>query len=212
MDIRNWLFDNKVFSIYKSNLPVICVGNLSAGGNGKTPLVRMIVSELQKIGMQPVVVSRGYGGKIKGPYKVSVSDTPIDVGDEALIYAGDGVPTVIGRSRVAAVKFVESNKVGNVVVLDDGFQHRWLARDLNIVTVNCATDSDVEAFLVGHLLPLGRFRENRDRALSRADMIVFARRSLSDGDGDIDPRLVPFGKKVGLYYSSAFSAPRFISI
>lgn len=199
--MRNALFDSGIFHAYKSSLPVISVGNLTAGGNGKTPLVILLAEELRKKGYSPVVLARGYGGTHRGPLLVGAEHGPQDVGDEPLLIAQKAsVPVVVARRRSAGARFIEAKKVGNLIILDDGFQHRWLARDLDIVSVYCGSAESREAFLAGQLLPAGRFREFRDRAFQRIHLCVFASRDSGSRDSfDALYRVVPAG--VQLYRS-----------
>lgn len=187
---RNWLYDRGIIPAYRSRIPVISVGNLSVGGNGKTPLVLYLAEELQARGFRPVLLSRGYGGKLRGPYRVKTDDDPRLIGDEPLLLAQrSGCPVVVARRRVRGAKFIEDNKLGTVIILDDGFQHRRLARCVDIVTTNVGTDEAVEDFLRGDLLPKGRFREQRALALARADVLIFNERSLQKGFRSLDERL-----------------------
>ncbi len=175
--IRSWLYDAKVVDTYESSLAVVSVGNVTAGGNGKTPLCMYLAAELQSRGLRPVILSRGYGGRLRGPRRVQPGDSARLVGDEPALMARTGtVPVYIARSRVAGARLIEREDAGNVIVLDDGFQHRALARQVDIVSVFAGTRDAVDLFVAGELLPLGRFRENRQRALRRASMVVVAER------------------------------------
>ncbi|MDD4956463.1 MAG: tetraacyldisaccharide 4'-kinase [Candidatus Omnitrophica bacterium] len=133
----------------KVDVPVISVGNITAGGTGKTPFSLYIVRELAGRGCRPAILTRGYGR------------------DEDKMLAGElpEVPVVVGRDRVKSAAYAVS-KGCDVLVMDDGFQHRALERDLDIVLV----DADSMAGNTG-LLPRGPFRE-RISALSRADIVV----------------------------------------
>lgn len=200
---RNALYNRGRLRSYTSALPVISIGNLTAGGNGKTPLCLYLVEELRSRGLKPVILSRGYGGKRKGPYLVKTDDAPGDVGDEPLLMARtSGVPVVISRSRSHGAQMIEREKLGNVVVLDDGFQHRALARDLDIISMFAGSEDAVDAFVEGELLPLGRFREDRDAGLQRAGLFVVSYRSVVPFGQEmpaVDPRilsLVPSGVTV----------------
>lgn len=162
-EVRNWLFDNKIFKTTKISLPVISVGNIHVGGTGKTPLVIFLALELKKKGYNPVVLSRGYKGRLRGPHIVVNSDSYTDVGDEPiLIKRKAAVPVVIAKDRVKGAKFIQEKKLGDLVILDDGYQHRWLHRDLNILLLPSET---------GSLLPHGTLREDL-RNKSRADIVI----------------------------------------
>jgi tetraacyldisaccharide 4'-kinase len=150
--------------------PVISVGNLAVGGSGKTPLVARIAAMLRESGVRVAVLSRGYGGRAKGPLLVSdgvsvLADAEA-AGDEpvALARALDGTVLAVGRRRIDAARMVEERFPGCVFVLDDGFQHLALRRDLDVVAV-------APADLVDRPLPAGRLRESV-AALARADLVL----------------------------------------
>lgn len=188
---RNFLFDKGFLPQYSSQLPVVSVGNLTAGGNGKTPLVMFLADRLQQRGYIPCILSRGYGGSEAGPYQVSDSDLARKVGDEPLMMAKAlTCPVVIARKRVAGAKFIEKNKLGNCIILDDGFQHRWLARDVDILSIDVSTPLAREEFKEGSLLPLGLFREGRKKGLERATTVVLSHRSLHRKAQDADPAIL----------------------
>jgi len=177
--LRNKLYDKGLLGTHRSSLPVISVGNLTAGGSGKTPLCIFLAEALLERGHKPVILSRGYGGKLKGPHVVSPDDGFENVGDEPLLMARrKKFPVVICRKRVLGARYIEAQKLGSVIILDDGFQHRALSRDLDIVTINIGHRRAVQDFVAGRLLPAGGFRENRERALKRARAIVLASRNL----------------------------------
>ncbi len=179
MRARNYLYDKNYFSSYRSSLPIISIGNITAGGNGKTPLTLFLAHELSVRGKAPVILSRGYGGKLRGPKLVESTDSPLSVGDEPLMLRRENAaPVVVAKDRVAGVKFIEAGKLGNIIILDDGFQHRRLWRDLDIIAVESGSDEAEKSFLAAELLPLGMFREPREAALKRADIVVFTERSL----------------------------------
>lgn len=175
--IRNHLYDSGSLPVYHARIPIVCVGNLTVGGTGKTPLVLALASSFVARGERPVILSRGYGGRYRGPYVVKSSDEAKDVGDEPLLLARRGICTVvISRDRVAGARFIEGAQRGSVIILDDGFQHRRLGRSCNIVSFFVGTERAVEEIERGELLPRGRFREDRDSGLHRADMVVLSTR------------------------------------
>lgn len=178
-NFRNWLFDRGLLSQELAQVPVISVGNLTSGGNGKTPFTIHLARIAQNLGAKPVVISRGYGGTVSGPHLVTEQDLAAAVGDEPLLISRRaGCPVVIARRRVEGARFVIDHNLGDLIVLDDGFQHRYLSRQLNLVLIDVTTTPRVEEFIKGKLLPAGRFREDRDRGLRRADGVVFVTRSL----------------------------------
>jgi len=191
MDVRNWLYDRHILTSYLAKLPVISIGNISAGGNAKTPITIMLANELKRRGISPVVLSRGYGGKEKGPYLVLGNESPAEVGDEPLlIRSSTNLPVVVSRLRVNGAEFIAENNLGQVIVLDDGFQHRQLQRKINIVSIDIGSESAIEAFIKGEVLPLGRLRETRDKALKRVDIIIFSTRRYYKQLPPLDKRLL----------------------
>lgn len=180
---RNYLYDRGLLRSYTSALPVVSVGNLTVGGNGKTPLCLYLVAALQGRGLKPVILSRGYGGKLRGPHIVRTSDSPRSVGDEPLLMAlNSGAPVVIARSRADGARLIEREALGDVIILDDGFQHRALARQVDILSAFLGSADSIDDFLAGEILPLGRFREDRDVGLRRASFVVASfRRVVSAG-------------------------------
>jgi tetraacyldisaccharide 4'-kinase len=192
--VRNMLYDRGIARSFQSELPVISVGNVTVGGNGKTPLCLWLVERLRAVGYQPVIVSRGYGGTRRGPYRVKEGDSPLEVGDEPLLLAQRaGCPVYIARSRSAGAARVAADQAGDLIILDDGLQHRRLKRDVDIVSIFAGTEKAVTEFVAGALLPFGRFREARTAALRRASIVVISDRAVSTGDatmGAVDPRLM----------------------
>lgn len=136
-------------------VPVVVVGNLVVGGAGKTPAVIAIVELLRGAGWTPGVVSRGHGGRISGVAEVDAASSAADVGDEpVLIHARTRAPLVVGRDRVAAVQALRrAHAEVDIVVSDDGLQHRRLARDLQVLVF------DARGMGNGLLLPAGPLRE-----------------------------------------------------
>lgn len=122
---------------YRSRLPVICAGNLVAGGAGKTPLALWIVRHLQQQGHRPAFLSRGYGGRLVGPHKVDpLNDTAHDTGDEPLLLA-QSAPTIIARDRAAGARMIEATAATHIV-MDDGLQNPGLTKDLSLAMVDAA--------------------------------------------------------------------------
>ena len=120
---------------YRSRLPVICVGNLVAGGAGKTPLALWIARYLQEQGHTPAFLSRGYGGRIIGPHKVDpLIETARDVGDEPLLLA-QTAPTVVARDRAAGARMIEDTAATHII-MDDGLQNPGLAKDLSLAMID----------------------------------------------------------------------------
>jgi tetraacyldisaccharide 4'-kinase len=179
-NFRSWLYDKKLLESYKINLPIICIGNLTAGGNSKTPLSIYIYKLLKESGYQPIVLLRGYKGSELGPIEVTKDLDVNAVGDEAvMMHHLYNLKVLVSRDRVAGARFIESRKLADVIILDDGLQHQRLIRDLNILCINATTPDDLKEFSEGNLLPFGLFRENRAKGLKRVQLAVFINRSLS---------------------------------
>jgi tetraacyldisaccharide 4'-kinase len=163
--LRNILFDRGVLSSRRLRQPVVSVGNLSVGGSGKTPFVIALGELLKARGVRFDVLSRGYGRKTRGVLVVETGGTASDFGDEPLLIARRlGVPVIVGESRYAAGWLAEQKFQPQLHILDDGFQHRSLARDFDIVLM---TERDFE----DRMLPSGRLREPLS-SLARADAVV----------------------------------------
>ncbi len=164
---RNTLYDRGLLRARRLRGPVISVGNLSVGGSGKTPFVLLLGELLKARGLKFDILSRGYGRQSHGIALVDPSGSSRDFGDEPLLMARRlGVPVVVGEDRYQAGVFAE-NKFGlQLHLLDDGFQHRALARDFDISLVTSEDARD-------RLLPAGRLREPL-ASLRRADIVVLS--------------------------------------
>lgn len=149
-------------------VPVIVVGNITVGGTGKTPLTLWLVQALQTAGYRPGIVSRGYGGRQRGPLAVTAASDPADVGDEPLLLAQRAqVPVYIGRRRAAAGRaLLQAHPDTDVLIADDGLQHYALGRDVEIAVVD-----GLRRFGNGRLLPAGPLRE-LPRRLDAVDAVV----------------------------------------
>jgi tetraacyldisaccharide 4'-kinase len=162
---RNALFDRGVFHARRLEGPVVSVGNLSVGGSGKTPFVLLLGELLKARGMKFDILSRGYGRRTRGVALVDPGGSSCDFGDEPLLVARRlGMPVVVGEDRYQAGLFAENSFGPQLHLLDDGFQHRALARDFDIVLVTSEDARD-------RLLPAGRLREPLT-SLRRADAVV----------------------------------------
>lgn len=169
--LRNAFYDRGTFKTRALSRPVISVGNISAGGSGKTPFVIALGGLLKERGIAFDILTRGYGRTSKEIMVVDPSGSPDQFGDEPLLVARKlGIPVVVGADRYRAGLLAEEKFPDSKLhLLDDGFQHRRLKRDFDIVLV---ADEDLRATL----LPMGRLREPFS-ALRRADAVVLGARS-----------------------------------
>jgi tetraacyldisaccharide 4'-kinase len=170
--LRNCLYDRGLLASFRVPARIISVGNITVGGTGKTPLVETLARFFAGQGQRVAVVSRGYGRKGKNTVVVSDGNTvlsdPDITGDEPLLLARHlkGIPVLVGTDRVAASREAVRLFGSTLIVLDDGFQHRRLKRDLDVVTLRRG-----DPFGNGLLLPAGPLRESL-KGLRRADVIV----------------------------------------
>ncbi|MDR3720351.1 MAG: tetraacyldisaccharide 4'-kinase [Candidatus Acidoferrales bacterium] len=166
--LRNTLYDRGTLSARQLQQPVVSVGNLSVGGSGKTPFVIALGEMLKARGIRFDVLSRGYGRKTRGVLVVEPEGKARDFGDEPLLIARRlGVPVIVGEIRYDAGRVAEQKFHPQLHILDDGFQHRSLFRDFDIVLL---TERDFD----DKMLPSGRLREPLS-SLKRADAIVLPR-------------------------------------
>jgi tetraacyldisaccharide 4'-kinase len=169
---RDWLYARGVLRSRAVDCPVVSIGNLTVGGTGKTPAVELVVRTLIELGHRPAVVSRGYGRQSSGTQVVadtaSIRIDADEAGDEPFLLARrlPGVPVVVGANRHEAATLARQRFAATAVVLDDGFQHRTLRKDLEIVMTRAR-----RPWGNGRLLPAGPLREPLT-ALERADLVV----------------------------------------
>lgn len=164
--LKNRLYDRRLFKVNKLSRPVVSIGNISVGGSGKTPFVIALGELLKQRGISFDVLSRGYRRKSRAVAIVDPLGSPEEFGDEPLLIARQlQVPVIVGANRYEAGLLAEKTFPSRLHLLDDGFQHRKLHRDFDMVMVPA---SDLSA----KLLPLGRLREPIS-ALDRADALVW---------------------------------------
>jgi len=159
--------DRKVADVkrYFSRLPVICIGNFTAGGGGKTPTAIAIAEALKAAGERPCFLTRGYGGKTKGPVLVIKGQTAAEIGDETVLLHAH-TSTVVSADRAAGAKLIESTDA-TVIIMDDGFQNPQLAKDFNLIVV----DSNV-GLGNGLVMPAGPLRAPLDKQMQGAGALV----------------------------------------
>jgi tetraacyldisaccharide 4'-kinase len=175
---RRQAFEKGYISAHKISVPVIIVGNISVGGNGKTPLVIRLAQLLKQQGLRPGVLSRGYGGKsAKYPLTVLPDSSPKVVGDEPVLMKQHlSCAMVVDPDRPRGAKYLVDNHKCNVIICDDGLQHYALKRDIEIVVMDgkrrCGS---------GFLLPMGPLRESQKR-LASVDFVVVNGGSVKTGE------------------------------
>lgn len=179
---------------YRARLPVICIGNFTVGGAGKTPTAIAVAKLLASGGGPPFILTRGYGGSSKGPLRVSEDMDAAQVGDEPLLLA-QAAPTVVAADRVAGAKAIEATDA-NAIVMDDGFQNPSLAKDLSLIVVDAGAGLGN-----GLIMPAGPLRAPLDAQIARADALLvigeggkaaaLSDRFARDGKPVLEARIVP---------------------
>ncbi|MDP2571270.1 tetraacyldisaccharide 4'-kinase [Vibrio penaeicida] len=183
---------------YHAPIPVVVVGNITAGGNGKTPVVVWLVEILQAKGLKPGVVSRGYGAKAPSyPFSVTLDSSPEHCGDEPLlIHRRTNAPVVVDPNRSNAVKALLDSGV-DIVVTDDGLQHYALNRDIEIVVVDGVRRMGNE-----QLIPMGPLRE----PVSRIDEVDFVITNGGSARANEFPMILEPSKAINLVTNEQRSA------
>ncbi|MCF7826806.1 MAG: tetraacyldisaccharide 4'-kinase [Candidatus Marinimicrobia bacterium] len=175
--LRNCMYDFGLFKTQSVKTPIISVGNISSGGSGKTVLVQALVEHFLSLQKKPAVLSRGYGRVSKGLVLVAdesgLKGTLSTSGDEPFLIAKNypGVSVVVSENRYRGAQYLQDTFAPDVIILDDGFQHRSLHRDLDILIIDFQMSSKK------HLLPWGFLRESI-RNISRADILLFSKNGL----------------------------------
>ncbi len=176
-DLRSGLYKDGVLGSQKVNIPVVSVGNITAGGTGKTPVVDFLVNEFREYGLKAGIVSRGYKGDYKGVVKVDPSSkNPKRFGDEPLLLSMKNplTPVYLGKDRVKACESLLAEDEVDLIIADDAYQHLKLQRDLNVLLIDATEDLNNY-----ELLPSGRARESF-QAVERADIIFITKANWCD--------------------------------
>ena len=170
--IRNWLFDYNIFPSSSYHIPIICIGNLSIGGSGKTPHTNYIIDLLKKK-YRVAVLSRGYGRITKGFKYIQHTDKAKHVGDESLLYKQkhhNNIIVAVEKDRNKGVqKIMNDFPEIDVILLDDGLQHRWINPGFKIVITPYH-----KPYFNDYLFPFGSLRENKSGA-NRSDIIIVSK-------------------------------------
>jgi tetraacyldisaccharide 4'-kinase len=171
VDRRNKAFDRGDKILYYPKAPLISIGNLSAGGGGKTPLAIYISKELIRLGLKPAIIGRGYKKTKKGEVVVcdgiSIISNPRECGDEMYLCAKNlNIPVIANEKKYLAAQAMDDKFKPDCIILDDGFQHRYVARDLDILLI------DEDLIKNPQVFPAGRLREPIT-SIRRADMLCF---------------------------------------
>jgi tetraacyldisaccharide 4'-kinase len=173
VQVRNALYSRRLLKQRRLQGPTVSVGNLSVGGSGKTPFVMLLGEQLKRRGLAFDVLSRGYGRRSQGVLEVNPAGSAQEFGDEPLLIARKlEVPVIVGEDRYQAGVFAERKFGPQMHILDDGFQHRALERDFDIVLVTAEDARD-------RVIPAGRLREPL-RSLVRADAVVLTSGATAD--------------------------------
>ncbi len=206
MSLRNWFFDKKLTRSFKFDFPVICVGNLSTGGTGKTPHIEFIISLLQsnyKLG----VVSRGYGRKTIGFFMVDEDSQATDVGDEPLQIKQNNPQTAVavGEQRIIAIPtLINEAPHTQVVLLDDAYQHRYVQAGMYILLSDYS-----KMFYDDMVLPAGNLREFKS-GYKRADIIIVTKCPINLGAQEkqaITKRINPLAHQQVLFSYLQYGQP-----
>lgn len=163
--VRNFLYEKNILKSHTFDIPVICIGNLSTGGTGKTPMTEYLISLLQNQ-YSIAVLSRGYGRKTRGFHQVATTDSPENTGDEPLQIKKKfpHITVAVDENRVHGISILKENH--NLILLDDAFQHRRVQPSLSILLTAYA-----DLYTHDYLLPAGNLRESR-RGAKRAEVII----------------------------------------
>ena len=169
--VRNMLFDKQILPGKSYDIPIICIGNITAGGTGKTPMVELVVGYLSKK-YNVAVLSRGYGRKTQGYREVDPFDHYSNVGDEPLQIKRKfpDIPVIVCERRTEGIERIRQQFSDvELIIMDDGFQHRWVKPYVNIVMIDYTRPVDKDDFM-----PAGQLRDSME-SLNRANIFVFTK-------------------------------------
>ncbi len=173
--LRNFLFDKKIFKSASFNFPIVCVGNLAAGGTGKTPMTEYLIELLQN-DFEIATLSRGYKRKTKGYAIANEKSTALEIGDEPMQFHEKykNITVAVGEERIVAIPQILHDKPNtDVIILDDGFQHRTVVAGLNIILTDFKN-----LYTRDIMLPSGDLRDVKSSS-KRADIIVVTKCKLN---------------------------------
>ena len=166
----------------KNEVPVVVVGNVTVGGNGKTPLVSQIAIDLRNLGYKPGIILRGYKGSFTGTKLIAEETTSKEVGDEAIFHFNRGFNVVVDRDRSRALSYIERHTDCDIVIADDGLQHTALRRDFEVVVEDANRNFGNQLFL-----PAGPLRDNIWRT-KKVDLFIYSgRREGNDNFFELEP-------------------------
>lgn len=196
-DLYGWVAERRVRThmSYRSKLPVVCIGNLVAGGTGKTPMALHLAEHLRTMGKTPVVLTRGHGGRRRGPHRVVPgTDTANDVGDEALLLARSA-PVVVARDRAAGARFIEqSMPSADVILMDDGLQNPALHKTLTFAVID-----GTRGIGNGRVIPAGPLRARLAFQIGLIDAAIIM--------GEANPTEDAAGPSVHAHWRQNFPGP-----
>lgn len=199
LQIRHWLFDAGILKRYRADIPVVCIGNITVGGTGKTPVAEYLVSRMGS-DRKVAVLSRGYGRKTKGYIEVMSNSSFLAVGDEPKQIKRkfpDTVVVVCEKRSEGIRRIREEHPEVNLILLDDGFQHRWVEPQVNIVLMDYT-----RPVWTDHLLPWGTLRDIPSQ-MTRANIVIVTKtpRNITP----IDRRITVKNLKLFAYQSIFFT-------
>lgn len=172
---------------HKADMPVICIGNITSGGTGKTPIVAALAEAAMKRGWQPVILTRGHGGSMTGPLLVNANTTAQQAGDEAVMLH-QCCPVVVSRDRAEGARLISAKQYGDLIIMDDGMQNPGIIKDHVLMVFNGRKGVENN-----RIIPAGPLRESLPSGLKRADAVAITgedEKDLEQSIRHIDPDAV----------------------